>query len=287
MVLGHIMAAADESDAGRQAVRAAADLAARCSARLSVVRVVALEAAPRFAGVGEGTGLIGAAADEPELDRLRRWLEAGVLGNDEADGVQLGVAYGIPGIEICRYAEGHGADLVVLGRKQHSRMMRLLLGDTADAVARRSRLPGLFVQQGAPDIRKILVALDGGDRGMSVLSQAAEFARQIGATLQTITVESSPADEPPAIATSLPLARTAALQRRTSEMLLQKGLPDAPLRIRRGDISDEVTAEVRETGADLLVVGYRRGGPPGVIEAGSIGRRLAHAAACAIMTVPL
>jgi nucleotide-binding universal stress UspA family protein len=48
-----------------------------------------------------------------------------------------------------------------------------------------------------------------------------------------------------------------------------------------------VLAEVRESGADLLVIGYHRGGPPGVLEAGSTARRLAHEAPCAVLTIPL
>jgi len=46
----------------------------------------------------------------------------------------VGIAAGVPAIEICRLAERRQADLLVLGRKQRSQLGRLLLGDTADAV---------------------------------------------------------------------------------------------------------------------------------------------------------
>jgi nucleotide-binding universal stress UspA family protein len=287
MDLRNIVAATDESDAGRQAVRTALDLGSRCSARVTVMRVVAVEAAPRFAGVAEGTGFVAAPDEAPELERLHRWLRAGVLPEDQIGRVQLGVAFGIPGIEICRYADENEADLVVLGRKRHSPMMRLLLGDTADAVARRSRSPSLFVQPGAPSLRKMLVALDGSDRGMIVLHQACDLAHQVGASLQAITVEGGHPAEPLHLVASLPLARSASLQARVREVLSRKALPDMPLVIRRGDILERVIAEAQETGADVLVVGYHRGGPPGVLEAGSIARRLAHASPCAVLTVPL
>jgi len=39
--------------------------------------------------------------------------------------------------------------------------------------------------------------------------------------------------------------------------------------------------------ADVLVIGYHRGGPAGVIEAGSIARRVLHQAECSVLTVPL
>jgi nucleotide-binding universal stress UspA family protein len=286
MHLRHIIAATDESEAGRQAVRTAAALSRRCSARLTVLRVVAVEAVPRFAAVAEGTGVIG-ATNEPEVERLRRWLDAGVFAGSEIPDLQLGVAYGIPGIEICRYADNEGADLIILGRKRHSPMMRLLLGDTADAVARRSRHPSLFVQEGTQAVARILVALDGSDRGMAVLHEASDLALQAGADLRVITVERSVANEPAQLARSLPLGRSISLQQRVSELLGRKGLVDSPPAIRRGEIVEQVIAEVQETRPDLLVVGYHRGGPPGVLEAGSTARRLAHAAPCAVLTIPL
>jgi nucleotide-binding universal stress UspA family protein len=52
-------------------------------------------------------------------------------------------------------------------------------------------------------------------------------------------------------------------------------------------VVDQVMAALEETSADALVVGYHRGGPPGVIEVGSTARHLAHLAPCAVLTVPL
>jgi nucleotide-binding universal stress UspA family protein len=50
---------------------------------------------------------------------------------------------------------------------------------------------------------------------------------------------------------------------------------------------EQVLAAVDESGADTLAVGYHRGGPAGIIEAGSTGRRLLHAAPGAVLTIPL
>jgi nucleotide-binding universal stress UspA family protein len=285
MHLRHILAASDESDAGRQAVRTALDLASRSAAWVTVVRVEAT--APAAVGVTAGDGTSSAEDDHPAVERLRRWLEADVLQRGEAERVRLRVAFGIPGIEICRSAERMDVDLLVLGRKQHSQRARLLLGDTADAVARRSRFPCLFVPPGAGQLRALLVALDGSDRGMSVLYGACGFARGVGATLQVVTVERGSADEPWHLAASLPVTRSSALQARVLAVFRREGIPELAVSIRRGDISDAVLAEAQETGADGLVIGYHRGGPPGVLEAGSTARRLAHAAPCAVLTIPL
>ena len=287
MDLRHILAATDESDAGREAVRVANNLRGRASARVTVLRVMAAEATRQLVGTTPGIGHNDAARDEPALRHLRRWLEGDVLSPSAIQEVELATAAGVPGIEICRFAERVQADLLVLGRKRHSRLMRLLLGDTGDAVARRSRFPSLFVPSGSAEIRRLLVALDGSKRGMNVLTQACDFARQVGAGLQPITVERTPANEPLELVSDLPLGRSVSLEARTQAVLQEKGLPAVPLAIRRGEIVDRIVEEAEETDADLLVVGYHRGGPPGVIEAGSIARRLLHASPCAVLTIPL
>lgn len=284
MLLRHILAATDESEAGRQAVRAATALATRASARVTVLRVRAVEGTRRLASVG-GNG--DSAEDEVAQRHLRRWLEANVLSPADARKVQLATSLGIPGIEICRFAEQAEADMMVLGRKRHSAMMRLLLGDTADAVARRSRIPCMFVPDGSDRARKVLVALDGGDRGMKVLKEACDFARYVGATIHAVTVERRPVGEPLRLVSTPPLARSSSLQQRVGELLVREGFPGGCLSIRRGDILDQVTAEVQENEAQVLAIGYHRGGPPGVLEAGSTGRRLAHAAPCTVLTIPL
>lgn len=261
------------------------DLGSRASARVTVVRVEATS--PAMVGVAAGYGSLDPEEDDPAVERLRRWLEADVLQRDETAQVRLGVAFGIPGIEICRSAERLGADLLVLGKKRRSQRARLLLGDTADAVARRSRFPCLFVPPEPGELRNLLVALDGSDRGMSVLHGACSFARAVGARLQVVTVERGSADEPWHLAASLPATRSSALQARVLTAFRREGIPELAVTIRRGDISEAVLAEVGETGSDVLVIGYHRGGPPGVLEARSTARRLAHAAPCAVLTVPL
>jgi nucleotide-binding universal stress UspA family protein len=287
MELKHIVAATDESDAGRQAVRVATDLSDRASTRVTVFRVMPVEATRHLAGVGSGGSSLDERTDPAVLAYLRRWLEADVLPPGAVQKVELATAAGVAGIEICRFAERTRADLLVLGRKRHTPMMRLLLGDTADAVARRSRCPSLFVPPSYPPIRRLLVALDGSDRGMNVLNEACDFARQTGAELRTITVERTPPGEPPQLVSDIPMALSVSLDARVQATLARTALPVVPLIIRRGVIVESIVTETQEIKADVLVVGYHRGGPPGVLEAGSTARRLVHASPCAVLTIPL
>jgi nucleotide-binding universal stress UspA family protein len=284
--MDHILVAVDESDAGRWAVRAALDLAAATTGRVTVLRTVG-------AGQGQWGAASGAAAlaveppeaHQVEVDRLRRWLEPELASVEPAPSVSLTITYGVPSIEICRYAEEAGAALVVLGRKRRSARTRLLIGDTADSVARRSRLPCLFVPGGARRPGRILAALDGTDRGLAVLVNARRLADATGAELRTVTVEPAKSGETSTAAVP-PLARTMSLERRLGE-LLGPDHPGARLEVRRGGTVEQILAALDESGADTLALGYHRGGPAGIIEAGSTGRRLLHAAPESVLTVPL
>ena len=279
MQLTHIVAATDESDAGRQAVWTAMELAASAGARVTVVRAVQ-------AGRTVLAGVPGAVPDDdeagaPALERLQRWVEADLPTLHHPPEMTYAVAFGLPGVEIARFGEQEHADLVVLGRKPRSRMTRLLLGDTADAVARRSRLPCLFVPVGGRLPRRMLVAIDGSERGMVVLRMADGFARSIGAELRVMTVERVRPEEPPLLASATPATRSTKVQDQVRQMVGRE------VELRRGDPPEQILAAVEELQADVLVIGSHRGGPAGVIEAGSTARRLAHTAPCAVLTVPL
>lgn len=287
MQLRHIVVATDESDAGRSAVRAGLDLARRARARLTVMRVVPVDTLPLFGSVVGGVlAPNGAGA---ALERLEQWLGA-ELKKSPGIAVELGIALGLPGVEICRFAEQRGADLLVLGRKHRSTVARLLVGDTADAVIRRSRVPCLFVEQGASPLSQMLVALDGSDRGMRVFATARDFADSVGAALTVVTVEDSGASPLLLPVPPLPLTRSSRLWYELEPRLGPGPVSTAtetPVAIRQGRIVPEVLAEVTSRSADMLAFGCHRGGPSGILETGGTARRLAHTAPVTVLTVPL
>lgn len=285
MNLHHILAAADESQAGRQAVRSAIDLARRADARVTVVRSVPVMAMAVAATTTGGYDFAGAEIESPAIEDLRQWIGSDLRAQSQPPPVELAIASGIPGIEIRRLAEQREADLVVLGRKRRSQLARLILGDTAALVARHSRIPCLLVPADSGPLQRMLVAVDGSDQGMLVLAEAASLAHAVGITLQVLTVEPGTADPPPAGKS----ARTSSLDRKARRILNQRGMEAAvpSVGVRHGAIIPQILAAVTASGADLLAIGYRRGGLPGVIEAGSIGRHLAHTAPCAVLTIPL
>ena len=261
-----MVVATDASEVGRGAYVAALDLAARASARLTVMRAIAGRRVP-----------VGAYRDrwEAELEQLEEWVATASTHGGVP--VTLDVEFGHPSVEIPRFAETHAADLIVMGRKPRTQAARFRVGDTADAVVRRSRVPCLLVPPDSPPGRRVLVAVDGSLRGSKVVVGASEFARLIGASLRAVTVETAAADESPDLARRTPRARAAPLR---SEI-------GATLSVRHGSVFEQVLAEIRDTGSDMLAIGNHRGGPPGVLGLGSVGRHLAHAAPCAVLTIPL
>ena len=266
MHLHHIMVAVDESDISRRALHAARALAAQAGARITVVRVL-----PRT---------------EPRtsvaLEQLERWATAdGAPFADAAPPISYALAYGIPGVEIGRIGESLHADLLVLGRTPRSDRVRLLLGDTADAVARRSRVPCLFVPPRSAPARRLLVAVDGSERGAVVLRVAGELARQAGMDLQFLTVEPVYAGEPDWLAMATPSTRSARMRTQVRETL------GHDVQVRRGEPAEEILAAIDKHGRDVVVIGCHRGGPAGIVEGGSTARRVMHAAPCSVLTVPL
>jgi nucleotide-binding universal stress UspA family protein len=302
MELSHLVVACDKTEAARAAQAAALDIARRVGGRISVIfvasvvmeRTIEVQAEIVPAGVG---------GDElsDELENLRQWWGSGLEEADRTPAkdvpVECMVGIGLPSVEITRYAENHDGDLIVMTRKRHSQLRRMLLGDTADSVVRRSGAPCLFVPPDGFDGARVLVAVDGRERGLAVAHAGVTFARAIGGELSFVTVEQTRADEPAALAERLPGGRTVTLARGLDQILLGDERNDSPdrrgssaadmLRVRKGNPVPEILQEVADCQAGVLVVGYHRGGPPGPIESRSVARQLTHRTPCAVLTVPL
>jgi nucleotide-binding universal stress UspA family protein len=267
MRLQHIVVAADETEVSRNAIRTALAWAHRASARLTVLSV----SNRKVVAAGEGP--------PSAVTTIERWL-AHEIAESNAAAPRIAEASGVPSIEIARFAEESAADLLVLGRKPRSPVARRLLGDTADAVARRSRVPCLFVPGPDEVPARLLVALDGTERGFTVFKEASRLGEALDVGLDLVTVERALSDEPANLARDVRDGRTENLARAL-------GPSGRALRVRRGDVVTEILREVDARQAHALVIGYHRGGPPGFVEAGSVARQLSHSAPCAVLTIPL
>lgn len=272
MVFGSLLVATDRSPDGRHAVATACELTSRSRGRLTLLEVTGIHGNEP---IPNGRLVAGRRDSKtPELADLARWL-GGMIAQCPSDTTELAVAYGIPGIEIGRVAEERSVDLIVLGRRPRSANHPLLLGEIADAVVRRSPRPVLLVPPAVSALRRVLVAFDGTDRTFVLSRPAAALAGVLGAELSVVMVRG--ADDS---GHSLELARFADA--------LGAGTGHRPKsRVRAGNPIHEVLAEVEERRADVLVIGYRRGGPPKVVGPADIARTLLYSAPSAVMTVPI
>jgi nucleotide-binding universal stress UspA family protein len=281
-MLKTVLAAADDSEEGRAAIVAAARLGQRNGARIVVLSVA--EAHDELARNGR------------LLNGLRESTEGLLRGLSLKPRVEYALEVGLPGIEISRTAEDLRADLIVVGRKRRTSVQRLMVGDTADSVARRSRVPCLFVSSIDSSFNRMLVGLDGSERGTSLLPAVLEFAHDAGSRLRFVTVEPVMEQELDSAWDLAPRSRRLAetleaiSHRPDIKPLNWEVLPGdsgPALAIHRGRVVDEILKEIRHSQADVLAIGCHRGGPAGTLEAGSISRRLMHTCHCSVLTVPL
>ncbi len=103
--------------------------------------------------------------------------------------------------------------------------------------------------------RVILCAVDGTPKTPALMQWAGEYARRMGASLKLLHVA-------PRISDWLALPGERELQEQVRDearakleaLCLSAGI-DAPVRIAVGNVSDTVTEEARQEGADLVVIG--------------------------------
>ncbi|HET8762397.1 MAG TPA: universal stress protein [Gemmatimonadales bacterium] len=268
-----IIAAVDESGAGRHVAATALELASRAGARLGLLTSIPSNAvAPARA-----------ASARTVLSDIEHALER-ESGNQVL--ATCCVVQGIPGIEVPRHAEENGADLIVVGHTPRSQSARLLVGDTADSVTRRARVPCLLIPPGRVLDGPVVAAVDGTRHSTAVLEAACRLAATLDQPVHSVTVEVLRPDEPRAMTAVLPMARSVKLEDVIAGVSQRFGVP-IPLEVRRGDVVEELLLAAEELDAHTVVVGFHRGGPAGVMEGGSVGRRLVHGSGSAILTVPI
>lgn len=191
---------------------------------------------------------------------------------------------GVPGIEIVHRAKARGAGLVVLGRREGCPGGGLPLGHTADTVVRRHDGPCLLIPPTIERLDRMLLALDGTQRGLGLLESASRLAAVLGAQGTSVYVD-------PAAIPAAPVDSdwTDPATRRVQAALAGFPCLGGPegLQIRSGAPVEAILRVLEESGANLLVIGVRRGGPSGDLGSGHVGRDLLRACPVAILTVPI
>ncbi|MQA91089.1 MAG: hypothetical protein GEU90_12765 [Gemmatimonas sp.] len=201
----------------------------------------------------------GSALDQYTQD-LETRLELQAKEISPSARVRVEAIVGPPAPLILGAAAREQADLVVVGATRRGTFARAILGTTAQRVIRESRVPVLVVRNRAPQkISRVLLTTD--------LSEFSGDIHELGIDLvESLFGEDSPElrslhvvwrpEEPPFFPVHREYLDDVAsrsleafiAQRRT------RGRPVDPI-VRHGDPANEITAEVADWRADLLVVG--------------------------------
>jgi nucleotide-binding universal stress UspA family protein len=251
----HILFPIDFSAAGMAAIPYIRALANQLHAKVTILSIVP----PTW--VAPPGLIVSPAGSDPEVlqNTLQAQLDELVIGGLESEPARI-TALGDPAMKIAEFTRDNAVDLVMMPTHGHGLFRRLLVGSVTSKVLHDVHSPVWTAahaeKQHAQDLpRKILCALDGTEKSLAVAQWAADFSRQVGASLQLLHVVRTISDwlsleSEQELQEEL---RTAA-RNRIEASLKSAGL-DFPLRAAVGEIVTTITEEARQEGADLIVLG--------------------------------
>jgi nucleotide-binding universal stress UspA family protein len=203
----------------------------------------------RLTLLGVGTGGESSEAMRVYLDRLR----TSMLLNEVPS--ETKVEWGDPEAEILKAAKPSAFDLIAMTTHGRTGLRRELVGSVAEMVLRHAEIPVLAFRPGAKvgDWKRMVAALDGSAAAESVLGDARELARAMGATLHLVRVKGPkprltlhPGDAFPVPEEDPEPYMDAAMSALAATGVL------ALASVRVGDAADEILALARETNAGLI-----------------------------------
>src|ERR1700693_1750729 len=185
----HILFPFDFSAAGLRAVPYVRALANRLHAKVTLLSVMAPTWVEPLPGLGPMV-----AEDPEELSRqLQALLDRSLT--DERAGLEVAriTAAGDPALRIAEFAHDQAVDLIMMPTHGCGLFRSLLIGSVTAKVLHDAKCPVWTAahteKQHAPDLPKnVLCALDGSQQSLLVLQRAAEFCRQIDASLNLLHV---------------------------------------------------------------------------------------------------
>jgi nucleotide-binding universal stress UspA family protein len=251
----HILLPLDFSAAGLAAISYVRALANQLHAKVTVLSVVP----PAWV---TPPGLIPPPAGSDPV-ALRNSLQAH-LDKLAIDGLESPparvTAVGDPAVKIAEFTRDNAVDLVMIPTHGHGRFRSLLLGSVTLKVLHDVHCPVWTAahaeKQHTQELpRKILCAVDGSEKSLSLVQWATEFSQQVGASVQVLHVV-RPISDWLSLETEQALQEElrAEARNRIESSLKSAGL-DLPLRVAVGEIVATITEEARQEGADLIVLG--------------------------------
>ena len=253
----HILFPVDYSERCCHAVPFVASMARSFGAKITLLSA----AQPFYYGAGDPGGAV--VVDEGEiLDEMKERL-GGALTREFGDiEVERVVELGDAATVIAEFAHTNGVDLVMMPTHGYGRFRNLLLGsvtakvlhDVECAVWTAAHVEK-YSSGGHIGCRHVLCAVDATPKSVPLMQWAAQYAKDLGATLRMVHV--IPQEEGRhLIAMESTFEEDVRRETRAQiERLQISAGVTAPLCVTTGNIAEGVREEARRHGADLVVIG--------------------------------
>ena len=266
--LDKVLLATDRSPFSEGAVREAIDFSKRCSSWLYVISI--MESNPEYETIGANV------FDKEEKEALA-YLEA-VKQRAIQEGVSCNTVLRegeTPHQLIADEAAEKQADMIVIGRRGRSGVMKVLMGSTAAKVIGHAPCKVLVVPRAARiEGRNILVATDGSAHSLAAAAEAIGIAKRCGGSIITLSTVYVPENLEEAKANVSAVVEMARKEGVSAEALTPPGR------------SHEVIVETAGgRGVDLIVMGtYGKTGLKKILMGSSTEKVIGHAH-CAVLVV--
>jgi nucleotide-binding universal stress UspA family protein len=290
-VRGGIVCGVDDSNAARDVVAVASSLARKLARPLLLVHGVRTSV-PVSAGPGPFSVYASPVDAEAERRSGERLLERLARDLEVPGSAELRVVFGDAATLLPEIAEQEGAEILMLGTRQHSRVKTVLLGSVSSAAISHAPCPLLVVPPGATLAAGPLVcAADDGPEASKAVAQAAQLARGLNRDLVLLHVIAA---TPAPAASAVPGGREQlayTVHARGDELLAELAAQHCfgTATKRRAEFGGE-TGTIRrvadEEDAALIVVGTRRLGAFRAALAGSVSRELMETSERPVLLVP-
>ncbi len=184
--LDKLLLATDRSTFSEGAVREAINFAKKCSSRLYVISI--LETNPQYETIGADVY----NKEEAEALKYLESIKAAAL-QEELPSCEAVLHYGEePYRIIVDEAAGKKVDMIIIGRRGRSGLMKVLMGRVAAKVIGHAPCKVLVVPRAARiEYRNILVATDGSGHSIAAASEAIGIAKRCGSHIIALSTAHS------------------------------------------------------------------------------------------------
>jgi hypothetical protein len=265
--LDKLLLATDRSTFSEGAVREAINFAKKCSSRLSVMSV--LETNPEYE-------TIGASAYQKEEEEAMKYLES-VKTRASQEGLDYCEAVLHYGEEPYRLIVNEAAekkiDMIIIGRRGRSGLMKVLMGQVAAKVIGHAPCKVLVVPRAARiECKNVLIATDGSEHSIAAASEAIGIAKRCGSYITAVSSAYSESE----------LEEAKANVKQVVEMAQKEGiLVEALTPIGRSH--DVIVETAGGRGVDLIVMGtYGKTGLKKLLMGSSTEKVIGHAS-CGVL----